>query len=210
MKDFNILYEPHFFYLIFCRFGEITSFLQVYGVSEFFTTLGVQDQKHTPYITIKTNTTNTDNSQFYDYMQNRKSAIVNAFSSKSIATTPEPENYTESFNYANMDLCRSMSGSAHGDNRKDSGNTGIESKDCFKYTVNSISPMEIATNIMGDYKNVQVSQSHMSSRHPRGSSSKLYNVLGNTMLLLCYGLYTTCRPYFQYINLFHDKHPYLE
>lgn len=161
----------------------------MYGVSEFFATLGIQDQKHTPYKTIKTNTSNTDISQFYDYMQNTKSAIVNAFSIKSVATTPEPpENYTESFNYANLDLSRSMSGSAHGDNRKDSGNTGIDSKDCFKYTVNSIGPMEIATNTTGDYKNShsQVSQSHLSSKHPRGSSSKLYNVLGNTMLLLCY------------------------
>lgn len=172
----------------------------MYGVSEFFTTLGIQDQKHTPYKPIKTNTSNSDNSQFYDYMQNTKSAIVNAFSTKSIATTPEPpENYTESFNYANMDLCRSMSGSAHGDNRKDSGNTGIESKDCFKYTVNSIGAMEIATNTMGDYKNVQVSQSHLSSRHPRGSSSKLYNVLGNTALLLCCALCPVFEPYFQYM-----------
>lgn len=167
----------------------------MYGVSEFFTTLGIQDQKHTPYKTIKTNTSNTDNSQFYDYMQNTKSAIVNAFSTKSVATTPEPENYTDSFNYANMHLSRSMSGSAHGDNRKDSGSTGNESKDCFKYTVNSIGAMEIATNTMGDYKNVQVSQSHLSSRHPRGSSSKLYNVLGNTVLLLCYTLFVTFEPY---------------
>lgn len=160
----------------------------MYGVSEFFTTLGIQDQKHPPYKMIKTNTTSTDNSQFYDYMQNTKSAIVNTFSSKSVAPTLEPENYTESINYANMDLSSSISGSAHDDSRKDSGSTGNESKDSFKYSVNSIGAMEIATNTMGDYKSVQVSQSHLSSRHPRGSSSKLFNVLGNTMLIvtLCF------------------------
>ena len=162
----------------------------MYGVDEFLTTLGVQDQKYNAFEMNKTNSSSSNNSQFYEYLQNKKIAIVNAFSKKSVAS-PQPQEIEicpDSDNFSIMDLHRSISSSTHGNdingNKKYNGNTGNESKNCFKHPVNSIAVMEIAANNMNnDFKNPQVSQSHAASRHPRGSSSKLFNVLGKSTLI---------------------------
>ena len=182
----------------------------MYGVNEFLTTLGVQDQKFNAFETNKTNSSSSDNSQFYEYMQNKKLAIVNAFSKKSVTSLPQDiEIHPDSDNFSMMDLDRSISDSAHGGdnigNKTNNGNTGNDSKNCFKHPVNSIAVMEIAANNMNsDFKNPQVSQSHASSRHPRGSSSKLFNVLGESTLIASLSYLMFCFVPCYYVMLCYD------
>ena len=145
----------------------------------------------------KTSSSSSDHSQFYEYLQNKKIAINNAFSRKSVASTQKIEIYPDSDNFSIMNLDTSISGSANGNdingNKKDNGNTGNESKNCFKHPVNSIAVMEIAANNMNnDFKNPQVSQSQTTSRHPRGSSSKLFNVLGKSTLIVLLSYILCC------------------
>ena len=177
-------------------------------MNEFLTTLGVQDQKYNAFEMNKTNSSSSDNSQFYEYMQNKKLAIVNAFSKKSVASPQEIESHPDSDNFSLMDLDGSINGSTHGGDsnghKKDNGNTGNDSKNCFKHPVNSIAVMEIAANNMNnDFKNPQVSQSHASSRHPRGSSSKLFNVLGKSTLIVSLYYIMLCYVMLCYVILYY-------
>lgn len=65
--------------MLYCRFQEISQFLQVYGVKEFLSNLSgiCRDNNHQ-----SERRGQSDENSFYAFMQNRKSAIVHSFTSK--------------------------------------------------------------------------------------------------------------------------------
>jgi hypothetical protein len=69
----------HFLFLFIFRFEEISQFLQVYGVKEFLSNLSgiCRDSSIQPE-----RRGQSDENSFYAFMQNRKSAIVQSFSSR--------------------------------------------------------------------------------------------------------------------------------
>ena len=181
--------------LILNRFQEISSFLTIYGVNEFLSNLGggtdsktLIDNMNRKNSHTTSNQVSPDTKSFYEYVTDKKSSFLNPFTS----STKPPRS---SSNGSNGSI---MSAAEHNDFMfKSNGN----------YTVNSIGASEIgeinenrSNGINSSGTNSQHSITSNSPKMTRGSSSKVYNLLGMEPFILFSYLYDY--NYF-FINLFY-------